>query len=157
MSVNETAGKCVEKCPASHYVDNVEMRCRPCHKDCFGCSGPGDFIGPGGCTKCASGIVKNDADYSVVKCIERRNELNCSSDEFPTLVPEYLKHHALRSKPVCRKCNDECLGCFQNGAALHTQCKSCRNFFSSSNKECVKNCSSLNEFLEPNSKVIIFL
>ena len=153
--MNETSGKCVEKCPKTHFENAKLKRCDPCHKDCYGCSGSGDHLGASGCSRCASGLVKNDVAYSVIKCIERRDVQNCSNDELYMLVPESLRSHPLRGKPVCRKCHNECLGCYENGAKLNSQCKACRNFYSNASSECVKNCSIINEFLEPDTKVSI--
>lgn len=49
---------CVEECPNDHeegvykYPD-VNGTCQTCHANCIeGCSGPGNFIGVGGCSKC---------------------------------------------------------------------------------------------------------
>jgi len=63
-------------------------------------------------------------------------------------VPENLKAHPLKGKKVCRKCNDECMNCFDNGVKLNMQCDQCRNYYSESHLECVNNCSiQRNEFL----------
>jgi hypothetical protein len=74
-------------------------------------------------------------------------------DEFSILVPESLKNHPLKGKEVCRKCHNECDECFENGAKLEAQCKKCKNYFSNSTGECVKNCTFEDEYLELNTKV----
>lgn len=63
-------------------------------------------------------------------------------------MPQNLKTHPLKGKHVCRKCNDECDECYENGVKLNTQCKKCKNLYSNSTGECVKNCTSHNEYLD---------
>ncbi len=140
LRVNETAFKCVEKCSLLHYYDSGVKECLPCYEHCYECTGPGNTIGPGGCTKCSNALVENDFDYSVIKCIASEN-YTCGENFFTGVVPENLKSHPLKGKKICRKCNDECVNCFDNGVKLHTQCARCRNHFSESHLECVSNCS----------------
>ncbi len=127
--------------------------CRPCYKDCYGCTGPGETIGQNGCTRCYSALVSNDQAYSILKCIEK-DDYECSRSEFSMIVPESLKNHPLKGKKVCRKCNDVCDNCFENGAKLGTQCKKCKHFYSNLSGECVYNCSSHSEYLESETKVM---
>lgn len=156
LKANRTHTKCVDKCPISHYVNPANGReCLPCYKDCYGCTGPKDTLTVGGCSQCSSAIVGNDADYSVLKCVERE-ALNCSlgQNEFPMLVPEALEH-PLRGKKVCRKCHDQCDGCIDNGVRLGTQCRQCRNYLSDYTGECVKNCSFDREYLQRDTKICL--
>jgi len=124
----------------------------PCHKDCYGCSGPNNTITKGGCSQCSSALVENDANYSVIKCIEKDTYL-CLDKEFSIIVPETLSNHPLRGKQVCRKCHDQCDGCYENGVKLLTQCKKCKNYFSNLTGNCVQNCSSATEYLVKDTKV----
>lgn len=152
LPINGTLNRCVEKCPISHY-SNQNKTCLPCFKGCFGCTGPKDYITEGGCTKCWSAMVKNDPAYSITKCIEK-DSFECTNNKFSVLVPENLKLHPLKGKTVCRDCNDECDECFDNGAKFGTQCKKCKNFYSNSTGECVKDCTNHNEYQDSTNKVI---
>lgn len=144
---------CVNKCLSTHYPDAASGKCLECNTSCYGCTGPSDTIGPGGCTSCNSALVNNDASYSVIRCIDR-NEFNCSaSDGAPILVPPDLSSHPMRGKTVCRKCNSECDGCLAKGTILGEGCKKCRNFYSRSMNECVSNCSKNNEYFEKDTNV----
>jgi L1 cell adhesion molecule len=147
--------RCVEKCPSSHYFDAKSNVCLPCHESCFGCTGPKDTIEPGGCTKCASALVQNDDDYTIVKCILRET-YECNNNYFLDLVPPNLKSHPLVGKTVCRECNNECDNCYQNGAHLNTECEKCKNYYSKASNKCVSNCSLNNEYEEPGTKVNTF-
>ena len=153
MRVNKTTIKCVEKCPLLTYSDPVSKECLPCYKDCYECTGPKETIGPGGCTKCSNALVSNDAAYSIVKCIAKEVD-TCGDNHFIKVVPENLKTHPLKGKRVCRKCDDECDNCYDNGVQLHTQCEKCRNFYSVASNECVSNCSmQRNEYAESGKQV----
>ena len=143
--MNETHTKCEEKCPLSHYHDHEKKECLPCYKDCYECTGPKETLGPNGCTKCSSALIDNDLDHTIIKCIER-DRYNCSDSFYSGVVPKYLVNHPLRDKTVCRKCNDECNNCFNEGTELQKACQSCKNYFSTSTKQCVRNCSA-NEYV----------
>ncbi len=154
LTINGTS-RCVEKCPISHYSDSTDPEnkiCLPCYKDCYGCTGPKDYITAGGCTKCHSALVNNDQSYTILKCIEKET-YDCTNNEFSVLVPSYMQTHPLKGKNVCRKCNNECEECFDNGVKLNTQCKKCKNFYSNSTGECVRNCSNHKEYLDEEKKV----
>jgi L1 cell adhesion molecule len=162
---NSTGQKCVNKCPVTHYSVGAEdesgaspRMCLPCDENCFGCTGPRNTIAPDGCIKCASALVDNDHSYTIAQCI-RREEFNCSTEEglFYDVVPSNLKTHALKGKTVCRRCNDECDGCYKNGPLLGTQCAVCRNFYSKSTNECVGDCLYHNEYLQAGTKVRILV
>lgn len=179
---------CVDKCISTYYPDESSRKCLECDQSCYGCTGPLNTMGPGGCTSCYSALVNNDNGFSIIKCI-KRVESNCSAavsssslalsrhqiiknqkndsfkitlngdDEFSTFrtfVPDNLPSHPLRGKTVCRKCNQECDGCFANGAKLGEGCRKCRNFYSNETNECVSSCSKYNEYQEVGTKVQCF-
>lgn len=49
---------CVQDCPNDSEEDifkypDVNGTCQPCHAHCIeGCTGPGNFVGAGGCNSC---------------------------------------------------------------------------------------------------------
>ena len=43
--------ECVSACPGNYYEDGMD--CKLCHELCVGgCTGPGNFVGQGGCNAC---------------------------------------------------------------------------------------------------------
>jgi hypothetical protein len=148
--------KCVNTCPITHYHDKANKLCLPCYRDCFGCTGPNKTIEPNGCTKCSSALVDNDAAYSVLKCTIL-DEFECGSGHYIDVVS--LPNHPLRGKDVCRKCKSECNDCYKDGDIFikddptKSECKACRNFLSKTTNRCVFNCTTHNEYIEPNTKV----
>ena len=151
-----TTYKCVRTCPITHYAESGTNRCLPCYKDCYGCTGPGNRIGPGGCTKCSSALVDNDPAYSLLQCIVL-DEYACNGQHFTDLVSENVAdgRHPLRGKTVCRRCNAECDKCYKSGVQLKSECEACRNYYSLTSNKCVTNCSAHNEYVEKGTKVII--
>lgn len=100
---------CVEKCPPSKYEHNGT--CIPCHPNCIGCNGPGDFIGPGGCTSCSKAIVSVSKPYQIHKCL---NSSEICPDGF------YQASHInsiafFNINSVCRRCHPRCQTCTAYG------------------------------------------
>jgi L1 cell adhesion molecule len=154
LILNGNQFQCVNSCPITHYNDPINKLCLPGYRDCFGCTGPNKTIGPKGCTKCSSALVDNDPAYTILKCI-LLEEFGCESNgHFIDHV--HLTSHPLKGKSVCRKCNDECDGCYKSGDNLNSQCKKCKYFLSKSNNRCVFNCTAHNEYTELNTKVFKF-
>ena len=58
---------CVSVCPDLKYPD-ADGACRPCHRDCRGCTGPGDRLGPGGCVACSS-LLLDDRTTTSRRCL----------------------------------------------------------------------------------------
>lgn len=57
---------CVAECPQNTYIDFQANECLPCNNLCTSvvgmnrlCSGPGSYLGPGGCNTCWTVIKGN--------------------------------------------------------------------------------------------------
>jgi len=56
-------GPCTDECPKSFYTDDMKV-CRPCSPNClFGCTGPANRVGEGGCRCCDVVIYEADTSY----------------------------------------------------------------------------------------------
>ena len=60
--------ECVSACPVNYYADGMD--CKLCHELCIGgCTGPGDFVGQGGCNACDFvNFDHNDTQVHTVVC-----------------------------------------------------------------------------------------
>jgi Growth factor receptor domain IV len=70
FSYNNT---CVQRCKSSHYVEG--KFCYDCHPYCvqFGCSGPGNGIGPGKCNKCPRVRLTDEDRPTVTECLDPKS------------------------------------------------------------------------------------
>ena len=60
----EANGVCLSMCPANMY--NNSQTCLPCSDTCLGrCSGPGAFLGVGGCDNCSLSLLPTPSDTVV--------------------------------------------------------------------------------------------
>ncbi|XP_014252271.1 epidermal growth factor receptor isoform X2 [Cimex lectularius] len=116
---------CVPSCPDSKYNANGE--CKPCHTNCvYGCKGPNNTIGPGGCNSCDKAII--NGDISVERCLQK-NE-SCPEGYYYEYVGPQEQDALLKplaGKAICRKCHPRCRKC--TGYGFHEQvCQVCSNY-----------------------------
>ncbi|VDN95949.1 unnamed protein product [Rodentolepis nana] len=157
--------KCVRRCSQDQYTeDNI---CRPCSQKCLpplkselipdgvsACSGPGEFLGLGGCTFCHF-VQKASSKY---QCLSTR----CPPHHFGNST--YLKHLKLEKDELsmdntqvaniafqeCIPCHPECEICAGPGNHISV-CQKCKNWMYRS--ECVNTCP-LDDTYMPDSSII---
>lgn len=106
--------ECVSTCPDKYYADGMD--CKLCHELCVGgCTGPGDFVGQGGCNACAFvSFSQNDTQLScVAQCPTGtyRHQLKQAIEPIPA------------SNGACHPCHDLCETCF---GSQNTECFTCK-------------------------------
>lgn len=148
---------CVPECPRGTYIDSETNECLPCHDACnrsvameFNsiCSGPGNFLGSGGCEPCWTVIqntttkryeclpydcpIKHYAEsYQITIFLARENisTLFTTENQDNTEVNRMIR--------VCKPCHPFCDVCTANGT--HSSiCHSCLHWWFKS--ECVEVC-----------------
>eukprot|EP00117_Sycon_ciliatum_P039013 scpid19038/ scgid0003/ Epidermal growth factor receptor; Drosophila relative of ERBB; Gurken receptor; Protein torpedo len=130
---------CVERCPANTYGDSAGL-CQTCPGVCRGgCSGPGLYLGQGGCNDCEQVIRPVTlADGSVdgtPTCLDAASQ--CPATTYQT-SPNRVDDPYF-GKLVCEHCHPQCSVC--TGPAA-TECSSCVNarLVSGSRAECLATC-----------------
>ncbi|KAJ1355926.1 Furin-like cysteine rich region [Parelaphostrongylus tenuis] len=102
---------CLANCGANHYEYNKQ--CKPCHKSCSNlrCTGPGDHLGPGGCSECLYAQVSRE--YEVIRCLFSPSMHEACRD---------VKGHYPSTRSIsgvqlvhCVPCDEECVGCTSSG------------------------------------------
>ncbi|KAH9498588.1 hypothetical protein Btru_007466 [Bulinus truncatus] len=115
---------CEASCGDSMYP-NQTKHCLPCHPFCKGCTGPGDFLGEGGCSLCHQG--RKDSVNSPIYCVTP-DESECESNYFK-------RHHLVHSQtkniphyfPMCQGCDPVCDNCTKETADGCVKCKKVKN------------------------------
>ncbi|XP_013383048.1 epidermal growth factor receptor isoform X1 [Lingula anatina] len=144
---------CVKECPESMYGDNTTKECKKCHENCLllqeesGCSGPGNFVGPGGCSKCKM-FIYDKRTKNVTECLPTsdKGQPQCPAGYYGHRVTshEHLNTaYGLQGMQSCELCNPLCKTCF---GALPTECNECTFFkdISMSVHFCVVSCTERN-------------
>ncbi|XP_067934321.1 epidermal growth factor receptor-like isoform X2 [Watersipora subatra] len=130
---------CVQDCPNDSEEDifkypDVNGTCQPCHAHCIeGCTGPGNFVGAGGCNSCEVSIANEDAT-DIIECLNK--SASCPSGYFANRNSQG-KLAFLKDYQVCTKCHPLCLECNEQG---NFRCPKCA--FYRSGDECLKKCGS---------------
>ncbi|EUB59706.1 Epidermal growth factor receptor [Echinococcus granulosus] len=147
---------CVKRCSKEQYAEEKQKLCQPCSSKCLAslkskfppddisaCSGPGDYLGLGGCAFCY--FVKKDKATSKYQCLDMKcppkhfgnatslTYLNLKKEEFP-LVSMRAANADLQE---CVPCHPECEVCVGPGNHVSV-CRKCRNWMYRS--ECVNAC-----------------
>uniref|UniRef100_A0A5S6QD49 receptor protein-tyrosine kinase n=1 Tax=Trichuris muris TaxID=70415 RepID=A0A5S6QD49_TRIMR len=143
-------GECVSACPEyTHFESIVTHKCERCHKNCYGygCTGPGNFVGPGGCNRCKYGVLDEESQ-TIIRCLsELSAEKPCS--HYPELenyywtVPLSQKIQMSVAHAVCIKCHPVCKRCYGFGADYaHYGCECLKYSLkeSSNSTTCVLEC-----------------
>uniref|UniRef100_T1II99 receptor protein-tyrosine kinase n=1 Tax=Strigamia maritima TaxID=126957 RepID=T1II99_STRMM len=131
---------CLAECPALKY-NNATGFCLPCDINCAdGCTGPGKFIGEGGCNSCERAIIRGrDPNTMLVECL---NDTPTCPDGYysDTVSPQQTGIlEPLRLKSVCRQCHKRCKRC--TGFGFHfSVCKECAQY--KYNEHCEDSCPS---------------
>uniref|UniRef100_A0A915J962 Epidermal growth factor receptor n=1 Tax=Romanomermis culicivorax TaxID=13658 RepID=A0A915J962_ROMCU len=133
----ELDGECVQTCPVNFYFVDNDKKCRKCHENChnYGCTGPGNFVGLGGCNKCDFALV--DKYGTLTECIHSvsiekpcsriLNQTNffwgtpSSNDLDPSVVNKI-------EKGICRPCHPECESCTNFGQEEKVHGCVCKNY-----------------------------
>ncbi|VDM32642.1 unnamed protein product [Hydatigera taeniaeformis] len=155
-SLPPSGDTCVKRCSQEQYPDEQKKLCLPCNAKCLAplkpnflpdgvsaCSGPGDYLGLGGCAFCY--FVKKDKDTSRYQCLDMKcppehfgnatflKYLNLKKEEL-SLVSMQVANSALQE---CVPCHPECEVCVGPGNHISV-CRKCRNWMYRS--ECVNTC-----------------
>ena len=112
--VCDNGTECVSACPDSYYADGMD--CKLCNELCVsGCTGPGNFVGQGGCNAC--NFVNFDQNDTQLSCVAQcpagtyRNQLKRAIGAIPI------------SNGSCHPCNELCETCFNS---QNTECYECK-------------------------------
>ncbi|CAL8089961.1 unnamed protein product [Calicophoron daubneyi] len=150
---------CVPECPRETYVETSTKRCLPCHDSCKHafiasstrlCSGPGDFLGLGGCTACWT--VIQDPTTKNFQCLTSECPLRHFTESHQT--SEFIEKEQIHVSPetkavvsgmseggglvrVCKPCHPFCDVCTANGTHVSI-CHSCIHWWFKT--ECVEEC-----------------
>ncbi|CDW54152.1 epidermal growth factor receptor [Trichuris trichiura] len=143
-------GECVPSCPKYTHFENVlTRRCEKCHLNCYGygCTGPGNFVGPGGCKRCKYGVLDEESQ-TITRCLQELSaEKPCSHDadleNYYWTVPLSRKIQKSVALAVCIKCHPVCRRCYGFGTDYaHYGCECLKYSLreSSNSTTCVLEC-----------------
>uniref|UniRef100_A0A0X3PH98 receptor protein-tyrosine kinase n=1 Tax=Schistocephalus solidus TaxID=70667 RepID=A0A0X3PH98_SCHSO len=164
------ANACVSNCSRNYYADETTKDCLLCHPTCSNalqstplpvsvaaCSGPGSYLGNGGCTFCH--FIRKNPETQRFECLDR----GCPPSHYgrPThlselkiahvnLSPDNL-HAATLDIRECAPCHPLCEVC--EGPSTHeTVCLKCRGWIYKG--ECVETCPSDDTYM-PNENATL--
>ncbi|CAH8463103.1 unnamed protein product [Dicrocoelium dendriticum] len=150
---------CVRECPREKYAEQGTNRCLPCNATCTQafvapetrlCSGPGDYLGLGGCTACWT--VLQSKETNRFHCLINDCPASHYTESHKTLdfveanrisISQEAKQVALATTEaggmirVCKPCHPFCDVCTANGTHMSI-CHSCLHWWF--RVECVKEC-----------------
>ncbi|KFD58289.1 hypothetical protein M513_01052, partial [Trichuris suis] len=143
-------GECVLSCPKyTHYENILTRKCEKCHQNCYGygCTGPGNFVGPGGCKRCKYGVLDEESQ-TITRCLQELSaEKPCSHDadleNYYWTVPLSRKIQMSVALAVCIKCHPVCRRCYGFGTDYaHYGCECLKYSLreSSNSTTCVLEC-----------------
>ncbi|KAF6039827.1 Egfr [Bugula neritina] len=125
---------CVAECPQEFKYADGNSTCQPCHPNCVrGCTGPGNFVGEGGCNFCEVSVA-NDNEDAILKCLDEKDR--CPSGYFPNTNARGALGF-LKDFVVCTRCHPLCAECEEKG---NFHCLKCTHYESDS--ECVETCAA---------------
>ncbi|OQV21587.1 Epidermal growth factor receptor [Hypsibius exemplaris] len=134
---------CVATCGSTKYKDE-QKNCRQCSALCLSCTGPGSFVGEGGCQSCEAAVLTKNGSFTGVKCIKPIGDEKCPAQHYTQNLDlteaTKLKVVAMTGKVLCRPCHPLCTKCLSDGV----HCSECLHY--REDEKCVLRCSLGNHY-----------
>uniref|UniRef100_A0A3B3ZHQ8 Growth factor receptor domain-containing protein n=1 Tax=Periophthalmus magnuspinnatus TaxID=409849 RepID=A0A3B3ZHQ8_9GOBI len=106
FAISLQGNQCLRSCPAGFYHDKQESICKPCHKACATCAGPGVES----CKRCAEGYLMEEW-----RCVH-----SCSAGFYATEPNPEITY----GQRICRRCDASCSACAGPGPENCSRCSS---------------------------------
>uniref|UniRef100_A0A915PP52 receptor protein-tyrosine kinase n=1 Tax=Setaria digitata TaxID=48799 RepID=A0A915PP52_9BILA len=116
--------ECVAECPRTHYLDGDA--CKPCNAACydFGCTGPNEKPGKGGCNKCRHAKRVGYGNNFVCLYTMGKPKDVCRDKNLTHYYAAASSNEMLVAEFECNECREECLSCIGYGTSVyHHKCE----------------------------------
>ncbi|VDM95483.1 unnamed protein product [Thelazia callipaeda] len=148
--------ECLAECPKTHYTEgNV---CWPCSAACydFGCTGPNEFLGLGGCNKCRYARRSYDSGDQTLLCLYALGKAKdvCRDNNLTRYFAAATFNEAFVAEFECHQCSDECLNCSGYGTSVYRHKCQCAHYLTktvSGNEYCTMKCEEDSFMIRPKS------
>ncbi|EFO21962.2 TK/EGFR protein kinase [Loa loa] len=150
--------ECIAECPKIHYFDgNI---CLPCNSACydFGCTGPSNVVGKGGCNKCK--YAKRTDNGQELLCLYTAGKPKdvCRDNNLTHYYAAASSSEMLVAEFECDECSEECLSCAGYGTSVKRHKCTCAHYLTKTGSDsdyCTMKCKMDSFMVRPKSNSTI--
>uniref|UniRef100_A0A0R3RUM5 Receptor protein-tyrosine kinase n=1 Tax=Elaeophora elaphi TaxID=1147741 RepID=A0A0R3RUM5_9BILA len=135
--------ECIAECPTNHYFDGDA--CLPCARACydFGCTGPREIVGRGGCNKCR--YAKRSSNGQTPICLYATGKPRdvCHDNNLAHYYATTTSNETFIAEFECDECRAECLTCVGYGTSVNRHKCKCTHYITrkkSGDNHCTMEC-----------------
>ncbi|VDK73786.1 unnamed protein product [Litomosoides sigmodontis] len=135
--------ECLAECPRTYYFDG--NACMPCDVACydFGCTGPRNVVGKGGCNKCKHAKRSDNGKAPVCLYTTGKPRDVCRDNNLTRYYAAASSNEMVIAEFECDQCSEECLTCVGYGTSVKRHKCKCAHYLTTTTSEdsyCTMSC-----------------